>query len=210
MRHVLLHRFLVCCLSLFLVCVGTNAAVAQETQSFDEGSQLSDWEEQQLMELESHFHGSEFDYFSARVDADLDQEFLSEFAVAYYAGLNGNGSQALLAQKDAMTALGSERVGAVTKAASACAGRTGWRAFWPTIFLNSCQASALSSSLSGGAGVAGIAGLLTSWTGAGPLVSGVVAGALVVYSSLYSLCNSWGTGIQLFLNPAGIPICWAQ
>lgn len=211
MYRVLVRRILTSFLAFFLVCVGTSAAVAQEIRPPDRISQLSEWEERQFAELKLYFDGVKFDYLAAREDPVLNQAFLSEFAVAYYAGLGEHGSQALLAQRDAMWNLTPDHVDLLTvSATAACVGRTGWRTFWPTVFLNSCQASALSNALALGAGVAGVAGMIASWTGAGPVVSGVIAGALVVHSSLYALCNSWGTGIQIFVNPTGIPICWAQ
>ena len=95
---------------------------------------------------------------------------------------------------------------------ASCEGRSGWRAAWPTIFLDSCQADRLSGALAAGASAAALAGLITAETGAGPAVAGAIAAALTVYGGLTGLCNSWGNGIQIIYVPnvPGSLICWSQ
>ena len=84
---------------------------------------------------------------------------------------------------------------------ASCEGRSGWRAAWPTIFLDSCQADRLSGALAAGASAAALAGLITAETGAGPADAGAIAGVLGFYGSLSMICNSWDTGIAIVYIP---------
>lgn len=52
---------------------------------------------------------------------------------------------------------------------------------------------------------------ISSATGAGAVVSGTIAATLAVYSGLYGMCNSWGRGIKLIINPiTTLPVCPSQ
>lgn len=150
-----------------------------------------------LQRLDPYFKNGTIDYAAAVSDDSIDKKVLDEY------------TSALQASSDTMHP--DSPTSAVIKAMSACKGKNGWRAFWPTVFLNSCNASAVSNALNSGAGVAAVAAAITSYTGAGPVVAGAIAGALATYGGVYGLCNSWGRGIQLFLNPVNaLPACWSQ
>ena len=149
------------------------------------------------------------DYGAASADPAVKRATLDDFAVGLIAGggsVVGAGSVANQLAKAA------ERLSANLDAAIlACEGRNGWRNFWPTIFLDSCNSNALAAAMAAGAGVAALAALITAATGAGPVVAGTIAAALGIYSALVALCNSWGHGIQIFVNPlGGTPVCWSQ
>lgn len=149
------------------------------------------------------------DYAAASTDPSVKRATLDDFAVGLIAGggsVVGAGPAA-----DRLAAAAEQISASLDSAILACAGRNGFRNFWPTVFLDSCNASALSNILNIGAGIATIVGFLTAATGIGAAAAGIIAAALAIYSSLISLCNSWGHGVQIFVNPfGGIPVCWSQ
>ena len=150
----------------------------------------------------------ELDYAAASADPSVKRATLDDFS----AGLIAGGGKVVGAGPAAdRIAKAAERITASLNASIlSCEGRNGWRNFWPTVFLDSCNASALSNLMNVGAGVAAIAALLSAATGAGAAVAGAIAAVLALYGSLLSLCNSWGHGVQIFLNPFGTPVCWSQ
>lgn len=192
------------------ICRANAATATEDPPGNPQG--LTQWEADQLRLLDKYMSNGLFDYTAAREDSAIDRAFLSEFSAAYFAASNDLQPGESQAKVDAMQHLGLEHFVAIeTMAANACVGRTGWRNFWPTIYLNSCQASALSNLTAMGAWAAGLTGLIAAATGAPALVAGAIAAGLTFYTGLYGLCNSWGRGINIYVNPTGGPAyCWSQ
>jgi hypothetical protein len=77
------------------------------------------------------------------------------------------------------------------------------------LYLNSCVANDLSGKLAQGAGLAALIALITSATGAGPAVAGIVAGLLTIGSGAVVSCNARGRGIVGHNIPA-TAITWCN
>lgn len=150
----------------------------------------------------------------ALLDTRIAEKTAIEFAVGYYIGgghvVTSNSRSAITPSQELALDAYKDQLSRIPVERGSCVGRTGARAFWPTVYLNSCQASVLNNLLNAGAGVAGVAGLLTGWTGIGAVGASAIASALVITGGIYGLCNSWGRGIKVYVTPAAVPVCWAQ
>ena len=167
--------------------------------------------EAQVARIQPHLSEDlQLDYAAAVADGQIDKTTLKDFAIGIVAGGGsvshaGPDAQAIESAASRLVA----QVGGDGAAILACEGRNGWASVPPTIYLSSCNASALSSAMAAGAAIATIAALIISWTGAGAAVAGVIAAALGLYSSIYALCNSWGHGIRIYVVTT-FPVCWSQ
>ncbi|MFD7022104.1 hypothetical protein [Promicromonospora sukumoe] len=167
--------------------------------------------EAQVALIQTHLSQDlQLDYGTAVVDGRINRATLKDFAIGIVAGGGsvtgaGNDAQAIDSGASDLVA----HVGGDGAATLACEGRNGFASVPPTIYLSSCNASALSSAMAAGAAIATIAALIISWTGAGAAVAGVIAAALGLYSSIYALCNSWGHGIRIYVVTS-FPVCWSQ
>ncbi|QPK79562.1 hypothetical protein G7Y31_02295 [Corynebacterium lizhenjunii] len=168
---------------------------------------LSAWETEATFEaLERYVHlGHDiFDYSGASRDPMVEEELLEEYAAV------------LMVEGWQIQGTASELVGLTEKAElheqasiafrAACGGRNGFQAAPPAVLLDSCAATALQNAYAAGSGVAGLAALITSYTGAGPLIAGSIASMMVIASGLVGVCNSWGRGIKVFATGG----CWSQ
>ena len=185
----------------------TQPASTQAAPTPDASSQVESDPEMQA--LENHIADGTLDYQAAKADPAITDATLDDFTAGYIV------AGGRLSAPDSAPPEVRDRAADLAPYAeefASCEGRSGWRAVWPTIFLDSCQANALSATLETGAGVAVLAGLITAETGAGPAVAGAIAAALTVYGGLTGLCNSWGNGIQIIYVPnvPGSLICWSQ
>lgn len=156
----------------------------------------------------------ELDYTAAAGDPRISRATLDEYATWYMAaGETVLGATADVVALESAVSNVEEELAAVSSGEGvsilACSGRNGWRTWYPTVFLDSCATNAVISAYAIGAGVAGMAALITAWTGAGPAIAGVIAGALSVSGGIVGLCGSWGRGIQVFVAPWG-SVCWSQ
>jgi hypothetical protein len=152
----------------------------------------------------------ELDYTSAAADAQVSRATLNDFAIGIVAGGGSvTGPATNVRTIESAAAHLAAEIEGDSATALACEGRNGWASVPPTIYLSSCNASALSAALAAGAAVATIAALIVSWTGAGAAVAGAIAAALALYSSIYALCNSWGHGIRIYVVTT-LPVCWSQ
>ena len=151
-----------------------------------------------MQALENHIADGTLDYQAAKADPAITDAALDDFTAGYIA------AGGRLSAPDSAPPEVRDRAADLAPYAeefASCEGRSGWRAVWPTIFLDSCQADLLSGALAAGASVAGLAGLITAETGAGPVVAEAIAGVLGFYGSLSMICNSWDTGIVIVYIP---------
>ncbi|GAA2218836.1 hypothetical protein GCM10010413_06050 [Promicromonospora sukumoe] len=167
--------------------------------------------EAQVALIQTHLSQDlQLDYGTAVADDQINRATLKDFAIGIVAGggsVTGAGTDAQAIDSGASDLVA--HVGGDGAAALACEGRNGFASVPPTIYLSSCNASALSSAMAAGAAIATIGALIISWTGAGAAVAGVIAAALGLYSSIYALCNSWGHGIRIYVVTS-FPVCWSQ
>jgi hypothetical protein len=95
---------------------------------------------------------------------------------------------------------------------SSCVGVNDYSTQWfgHQLKLDSCNTSRLIGALAVGAGAAGIAALITAWTGAGPVVAGVIAGVLTIGGGAIAICAADGDGLILDQGWNGVPWCSGQ
>ena len=151
-----------------------------------------------MQALENHIADGTLDYQAAKADPAITDATLDDFTAGYIV------AGGRLSVPDSAPPEVRDRVAALAPYAeefASCEGRSGWRAVWPTIFLDSCQADLLSGALAAGASVTFLAGMITAETGAGPAVAGAIAGVLGFYGGLTQICNSWDTGIAIVYIP---------
>lgn len=159
----------------------TEALEAEQMESLK--GALTDDELSSLFAIEEHIGSDgQLDIAAATDDPRIDQAFLEDFAGGYASGAD-HGSGSVM---------------------SNCVGINA--NLYQQVWLDSCNASALSTAIATGAGIPAIIGILTS-SGVGTVVAGVMAAALGMYSGLAALCNSWGRGIILSTQA---PACWSQ
>ena len=174
----------------------TQPASTQAAPTPDASSQVESDPEMQA--LENHIADGTLDYQAAKADPAITDATLDDFTAGYIVA----GGQ--LSAPDSAPPEVRDRAAALAPYAeefASCEGRSGWRAVWPTIFLDSCQADRLSGALAAGASVTFLAGMITAETGAGPAVAGAIAGVLGFYGGLTQICNSWDTGIAIVYIP---------
>lgn len=179
----------------------TSAAVTETEvgEPATSGGSLTEQEVANLEILETHIDAAgQLDFEAAAGDPRLDEQFLLDFTEGYALVVNHGPTNT------GVTGGAQSRSSAA--ATSSCAGVNGVAG--QQVFLDSCNAGALSSSMAAGAGVATLTAIITAATGAGLIVAGSIAGGLALASSLTSLCNSWGRGI--FINVGTPPFCWSQ
>ncbi|WP_156801782.1 hypothetical protein, partial [Corynebacterium mastitidis] len=200
------------CASLLLVAANVSFpyASAEEPSSFTAGGEGFSYEEMEAQESglderqEASFRSiekyldkdsSSFDFSKAQEDPSIDEETLEDFSVGLISqGWNVQASESTLSDLNDK----SEELYPHTVALrAACEGRNGFQKFPPAILLSSCAASAVQNAYAAGAGVAGIAAVLTAETGVGPALAGTIAGILAINSGIIGLCNSWGHGVKI-------------
>lgn len=158
------------------------------------------------------------DYARASEDETVDPKVLDDFAVGTIiaGGTVAGGAEDVEALTASAAGLQAQFVfvGATPSndfGLMACEGRNGYRNFWPTIFLDSCNSAALANLMAAGASAAALAAMFMVETGVGAAVAGYIAGVLALFGSIYNLCNSWGRGIQIIINPVSpVAVCWSQ
>lgn len=200
-----------------LACTSSETKVYAEESAYVENSgglaklsaekgELTPAQEESFQALESHLYANEkrFDLTNAKSDLRIEPEMAVEFA----AGLLIQGWEVDGAESgDPALIEATERLEPhLEQVRSACAGKNGFQALPPAVLLNSCAASAVQNAYASGAGIAGIAAVITAETGVGAVVAGTIAGILAASSGLVGLCNSWGRGVKVFATGG----CWSQ
>ncbi|WP_211208172.1 hypothetical protein, partial [Corynebacterium mastitidis] len=169
-------------------------------------SGLSEVQEVSLRGIEKYLDqdDSSFDFAKAQEDPSIDDKTLEDFSAGLLTqGWDVRASDAALLELNKKS---DEISPHLTSLRSACEGRNGVQKFPPAVLLNSCTASAVQNALGAGAGVAGIAAIITAETGAGPALAGTIAGVLAINAGVIGLCNSWGHGVKIFSGG----VCWSQ
>lgn len=148
---------------------------------------------------------SVFDY-GAAVAAGVRTDFAADFATGVVAG----GGEITNAPAD--VSAGSTAEAATILAAAACSGRNGSGVYWWgwQTALDSCNTSVLINAMWAGAGVAALAGIISSETGVGAAAGGIAAAALTIGAGALGICASWGNGIYWNTLYTGTPFCWGQ
>lgn len=139
-----------------------------------------------------------------------DPSTVQQVAVGVVAG---GGSVSGVAVDAASIARTANQLAAVRAASRAnCAGQTNYSTQWfgHQLKLNSCDANRVIAAMSAGAGVAGLAAIITSETGVGGIAGGVIAGVLAIGAGALGWCAANGTGVIIDLSWAGVPWCAAQ
>ncbi|MFC6356584.1 hypothetical protein [Luethyella okanaganae] len=105
-----------------------------------------------------------------------------------------------------------EVTSALVQARAGCQGQNNGTTQWYgwQLKIDSCKAAQLVASVSAGAGVATVAGLLTSWTGIGGISAGAIAAVLAAGAGFLAVCAAPGKGMILNLAWTGIPWCASQ
>jgi len=147
----------------------------------------------------------QFDY-DAAVKSGVSKATAEEFASGIVAG----GGSVIHAPVSVTIAPAS--LGAVATAMSNCQGRDGFSTYWwgTQIQLDSCAANVVMNAMWGGAGVAAIAGIISSETGVGGAAGAVAAAAFTIGAAGLGVCSAWGTGIYINQVWGAVPGCWAQ
>ena len=163
-----------------------------------DSSELPSQTEESLQYIEAYEDASEgLDYAAAKSDPDIDIEFLQEFAAGYEVG-GGNLINISDQEQKTLTTQTELQAEDITPLAN-CNGTNG---YMPSmLFLDSCNASAISSLIATGAGLAAIAAAISAATGVGAVAAGAIAGALAAAGGLATLCNAWNTGIIIHHFP---------
>ena len=154
-----------------------------------------------LEAIDTYLDQGVLDLVAAQGDPAVDNDVLTEFAAGMTVvggQVNGDSTEvdALAAEMNAVfeAAMGESL-------AANCNGTNGYAGFYPRVFLDSCNATALSNGLWTGVGVATLAAWLVGWTGIGGAFAAAFAAGLTIYAGLTGLCNSWNTGITLTATP---------
>lgn len=144
------------------------------------------------------------DYKGAKADAKIDDNVLKDYA----AGLQASGWKVESVGSDAQAIQESadQLAPTVENLEASCNGKNGVQSFPPAVLLDSCAATALQNAYVVGAGVSGLAGIITSETGAGAVIGGTIAAALTAASGLVGMCNAWDKGVKLYTTA----ICRSQ
>lgn len=175
------------------ISVHSSAETLEEEQLESLEIALTDEEISSLYAIEEYIDSDgQLNMTAAEDDPRIDQAFLEEFAEGY-AGFDNDSEISAQHVQPPEATTSSNCVGINTT-------------LYQQVWLDSCNASALSTAIATGAGIPAIIGILAS-SGVGTVVAGVMATALGMYSGLAALCNSWGRGIILSTQA---PACWSQ
>lgn len=144
--------------------------------------------------------------FGAAVAAGVPATFAADFASGVVAG----GGEITNAPADVSTA--SQAKGAQMLSVASCSGHNGYGQYWWgwQTATDSCVTSAIINSIWAGAGIAALAGILSSETGVGAAAGAIAAAALTIGAGALGVCASWGNGIYWNTLYTGTPFCWGQ
>ena len=144
--------------------------------------------------------------YDAALKSGVAKGIADEFAGGIVAG-GGSVINAPASVRIAPTSLGP-----VAAAISNCQGRNGFSTYWwgTQIQLDSCAANVVTNAMWGGAGVAAIAGIISSETGIGGAAGAVAAAAFTIGAAGLGVCSAWGTGIYVNQVWGAVPGCRAQ
>ncbi|PWC05589.1 hypothetical protein [Agromyces badenianii] len=184
-------------------------STALPANAAEEGVSAATITEEQLTGL---YEAASGDAGSVTFDAEKalelgnDPQLVEEFSV----GVEAGGGTVLGGTHDEVSVEALREYTAA--AAAACNGRNGGSTMWYgwQLRIDSCKSSILIASVGGGASVAVIAGLLTSWTGIGGISAGAIAAVLGLGTAFLSICAAPGNGMGLNLAYTGTPWCWTQ
>ena len=135
-----------------------------------------------------------------------DPKVVAEFA----AGIAAGGGTVVGLNVDQKTV--DETKSTLFQALAACSGQNGGSTQWYgwQLKIDSCKSAQMIAAVTAGAGVATVAGLLTSWTGIGGISAGAIASILAAGAGILSVCAAAGKGMILNLAWTGLPWCWSQ
>jgi hypothetical protein len=126
----------------------------------------------------------------------VDAAIVNDFATGWVAA----GNTAIHATVDQSKV---ESFGLTTLNVQGCAGknRVDYTGLQLNMYLNSCNSSKIVGMVTAGAGVASIAAVITSWTGAGGAIAGVLAGVVAISAGVLTTCSAKGRGIAGHMIP---------
>jgi hypothetical protein len=166
----------------------SDPAMAEGTATISPRTGLS---QQSWQELYGAVDEASETFDGARAESSgADPRIVEDFAAGWSASGNRSVNVAVDQQR-------VEEIRALLPKARTCTGKNSsdYTGLQLNLYLNSCNSAKILGLVSGGAGIATIAAVVTSATGVGGVVAGTIAGTLAIMSGALTTCTANGRGM---------------